>query len=71
MGGIIYFSALDLKCPPLNLRPAQSLRLAGVAIAKSGPQIKGGGPQVKCGEINYSPQKIPPLKWPRNKEKRI
>jgi hypothetical protein len=36
---------------------------------RSGPQIKGGGHQVQCGEINYPPQKIPPLKWPRKKEK--
>jgi hypothetical protein len=40
-------------------------------IIVSGPQIKGGGPQVKCGEINYSPEKTPPLIWPRKKEKRI
>ena len=43
----------------------------GGVLGTSGPQIKRGGHQVKCGEINYSPQKIPPLKWPRKKEKRI
>ena len=26
---------------------------------------------VKCGEMNYSPKKTPPLMWPRKKEKRI
>jgi hypothetical protein len=32
-----------------------------LAFFASGPQIKGGGPQVKCGQINYSHQKNAPL----------